>query len=71
MTTKTFKASGLHCSSCSMLITIALQDLEGVSNVTCDHRTGETVVVFDETVVDPSSIRAAILEAGYAAELVH
>lgn len=68
---KTFQASGLHCSSCSMLITMAVEELEGVKAVTCNHATGETIVMFEQGVVDDGQIRAAILEAGYAAELVH
>ncbi len=69
-TTRTFKATGLHCSSCSMLITMDLQDIDGVYAVECDHVTGETVVTFDEGKVDPAKIREAIVEAGYDAELV-
>lgn len=70
-TTKTFKATGLHCSSCSMLITMAVEELDGVKAVACNHVTGETKVMFDQDVVDAGQIRAAILEAGYAAELIH
>lgn len=70
-TTKTFKASGLHCSSCSMLITMAVEELDGVKAVACNHVTGETVVLFDQDVIVAEQIRAAILEAGYAAELVN
>lgn len=70
-TTKIFKASGLHCSSCSMLITMAVEELDGVEAVACNHATGETVVMFDHDAVSAAQIRAAILEAGYAAELVH
>ena len=70
-TTKTFKASGLHCSSCSMLITMAVEELDGVKAVACNHVTGETVVLFDQDVIVAEQIRVAILEAGYAAELVN
>jgi len=69
-TTRTFKASGMHCSSCSMLITMNLEDLDGVSSVDCNHATGATSVTFDEGVIDAGTIRQAIVEAGYQAELI-
>lgn len=70
-TTKTFQAGGLHCSSCSMLITMAVEELDGVRAVACNHVTGETVVMFDQGIVDPEQIRAAIQGAGYTAELAN
>lgn len=68
--TNTFKASGLHCSSCSMLITMAVEELDGVKAVACNHVTGETVVMYDDDLVNAAHIRAAILQAGYPAEIV-
>jgi copper chaperone CopZ len=70
MASKTFKATGLHCSSCSMLITMSVEDLDGVEAVNCNHATGETVVTFDDSAVDSARIREAIIGAGYGAELV-
>jgi len=69
-TTKTFKAGGMHCSSCSMLISISLEELAGVQSVDCNHATGITAVTFDETAVDVDRIRQTIVESGYTAELV-
>ncbi|MBE0417944.1 MAG: heavy-metal-associated domain-containing protein [Coriobacteriia bacterium] len=69
-TTKKFQANGLHCSSCSMLITMSVEDLDGVRTVECNHATGETVVTFDEDVIDTERIRSAIVQAGYDAEFV-
>lgn len=69
-TTKTFKTTGMHCPSCSMLITMNLEDLDGVTSVDCNHATGDTRVTFEEGVIDASKVRQAIVEAGYQAELV-
>lgn len=69
-TTNRFQAEGLHCSACSMLITISVQELDGVAEVVCNHATGRTDVTFDERVVDASQIREAIVLAGYQAQLV-
>lgn len=69
-TTATFQASGLHCSSCSMLISMNVEDLNGVESVSCDHATGKTVVTFDAERVGTEQIRKSIQAAGYDAELV-
>lgn len=69
-TTATFQASGLHCSSCSMLITMSLEDLNGVEAVSCDHATGKTLVTYDAERVTPEQIRRSIEATGYDAELV-
>ncbi len=70
MSTATFKVTGMHCSSCSMLVTMNLQDLPGVGSVDCDHATGKTVVEFDDAVSTVASLRSAITDAGYDAESI-
>lgn len=70
ITTATFTAAGLHCSSCSMLITMSLEDLGGVEAVKCDHATGKTVVTYDAERVTPDHIVKSIQAAGYDAALV-
>lgn len=66
--TSSFKASGLHCSSCSMLITMNLEDLQGVESVKCDHATGLTEVTYDNAALSSDDIVGAIRAAGYDAE---
>lgn len=70
MTNTTLKVSGMHCSSCSMLITMNLEDLDGVERVKCDHATGLTEVTYDHTQVDTDSIVREIVESGYSADVV-
>lgn len=65
-----FKTSGMHCSSCSMLITIDLEDIKGVKSVDCNHATGSTVVTVDDPSVTAERIIDAIRGAGYETELV-
>lgn len=67
--TRRFATTGMHCPSCSMLIQMDVADLEGVSSVVSDHRTAVTEVVFDDEIVGPDKIIAAITAAGYGAEL--
>lgn len=64
------KTSGLHCRSCSMLVDMTLDDLEGVSEVHTDHVTGDTEVRFDADVVSVDQIIESIRGAGYDAEAV-
>ncbi len=68
--TKRFTTTGMYCPSCSMLIQMDVSDLTGVTSVVSDHRTAMTEVVFDDEVVGPDEVIAAITAAGYGAELV-
>jgi len=63
-----FKTSGMHCSSCTMLIQMNVSDLTGVESVKADYGTGITEVVFDPAKVTPEAICAEIEAAGYGAE---
>jgi copper chaperone len=68
MNTITFKTTGMHCPSCSMLVELNVSDLTGVESVKASHADGTTVVTFDETVLDAERIAAEIREAGYEVE---
>lgn len=70
MNTSIYQVTGMHCSSCSMLVTMNLQDLPGVESAECNHATGRTEVTYDTSTVSSSEIIGAIRDAGYDAELV-
>ncbi|MFA5844277.1 MAG: heavy-metal-associated domain-containing protein [Coriobacteriia bacterium] len=57
--------TGMHCPSCSMLIQMSLEDLDGVSEARADFRTGVTEVVYDPDVVTVDRIVTEIRSAGY------
>lgn len=67
-TTVTLATTGMHCSSCSMLIDMTLADLPGVESSHTDHADGKTVVSFDEAVTGVDAIIDAIRGVGYDAE---
>lgn len=67
--TRRFETTGMHCPSCSMLIQMDVGDLAGVVSAEADHRSGATVVTFDDERIGPADIIAAITKAGYGAEL--
>lgn len=71
MSTVTLNVTGMHCSSCSMLITMNLEDLPGVASVECDHATGKTVVTFDDSKTSVDAISNEIIAAGYSADLAN
>lgn len=70
MSTTTFKITGMHCSSCSMLVTMNLEDLPGVASVDCDHATGRTVVEYDSALSTIDELRSAITAAGYDVDTI-
>ena len=66
MATTKLSVTGMHCPSCSMLVTMEIEDVPGVSSVSCDHVTGVTVVEHDGS-TDPSALIRAVEAAGHEA----
>lgn len=69
MTTYTFTVTGMHCTSCALLIDDTLEDLPGVTRSQTSQRTARTTVDADSDLVTTAAIVAAIGEAGYTATL--
>jgi copper chaperone CopZ len=63
------RTTGLHCQSCSMLVKMELEDLPGVDSASSDFNTGMTDVVYDPQLVSVEALVAAVVAAGYGAEL--
>lgn len=63
------KTSGMHCSSCSMLIEMTVDDLPGIGSVKADYGKGITSVEFEPSRVTAAGIITAIKDAGYGAEV--
>ena len=68
--TANLKTTGLHCTSCSMLVDLTVGDLDGVEDAHTDHVTGDTVVRYDADAVSVDQIVDAIRGVGYDAEPV-
>ena len=64
----TLKTTGMHCRSCSTLVDMTLDDLDGVEESETDHVSGDTKVRFDPAKVSVDDVIAAIRSAGYDAE---
>jgi copper chaperone CopZ len=70
MTTATIQTSGTHCPSCSMLIELTVDEIDGVSKVQSDHATGVTTVEYDPQTTTPAVLAEAIRSAGYGADII-
>jgi copper chaperone CopZ len=68
--TKRLKVSGMHCTSCSMLVDMTLEELDGVQSAQTDHASGESIVTFDSDVVGSQTLVEAVRKVGYDAEAV-
>jgi len=65
--TLTFKVTGMHCTSCGLLVDDAVEELAGVERSDTDSRRGRTVVRADPALVPVATILDAIAETGYGA----
>lgn len=64
-TTITLKLAGLHCSSCSLNIDGALEEMKGVISSNTSYARQESVITYDPAQVDPSALRPVIEGLGY------
>ena len=62
---KELQVTGMNCSSCELLVTEALEDLEGVIDVNASHLKGIVSVDFDPNMVAISTIASVIEEQGF------
>lgn len=65
--TARLETTGLHCQSCSMLVQMELEDVDGVVAARSDFNTGMTEVEYDPAVVMVDDLVAAVVRAGYGA----
>ena len=65
----TFTVVGMHCASCGMLIDDSIEELPGVRRAQTSVKDGRTVVDAEPTRINPATIIAAIMSAGYQATL--
>ena len=71
MKTVNFKVSGMHCSSCEMLIKEELSALPKVSNVKIDHKSGLGSIEILNGQTKDNNILEAIKKAFYEANIIN
>jgi mercuric ion binding protein len=59
----------MHCGSCPLTVSKAIQNVKGVKSAKVDYKTQTAVVVFDDATVTVEAITAASTNAGYPARL--
>ncbi len=60
---------GMTCTGCENSIQNMVKSLPGIESVKADRIASKTSVVFDNTMVDEQTIKAAISQAGYTVVL--
>lgn len=60
----TFTIQGIHCRACVMLLTMHIEELEGIQDVTIDEKTGITTINFDEKQINQEDITKVIVNTG-------
>jgi copper chaperone CopZ len=68
MPLKSLEILGMSCGHCVKAVTMALQDLPGVT--VKDVRVGQALIDADDDVVTPADLSMAIEEAGFTLESV-
>lgn len=62
--------TGMHCSSCAMLIERSLKKVPGVAKANVNFAAEKATVLYDEATTDKSALIKAVEQAGYQAEEV-
>lgn len=65
MRTEHIEVESIHCSSCEKAIGAGLRELDGIEQVTSDHRTRIVDVTFDPQVTDLAAIRTRLADIGF------
>src|SRR3989338_11433974 len=64
----TLKISGMHCASCSTILTKALQKVEGVQSAVVNYSTEKGTVTFDPAKTNEQNLVQAVQKKGYGAQ---
>lgn len=68
--TSTLKISGMHCASCSTILTRALQKVEGVQSAVVNYSTEKGTVTFDPAKTNEQALIQAVQKKGYGAQVL-
>ncbi len=56
---------GMHCPSCEILISDELKELDGITKVKIDHKSGLADIEFDDSKINKEKIIETIKKEGY------
>ena len=60
---------GMHCASCSSLVTLSLKNRKGVEDVSVNLLTNSAALIIDDREIDVPDIVEIINDLGYKASL--
>lgn len=63
------KIEGMHCTSCSLNIDGALEELDGIFKSSTSYAKSETKVDYDPAKINQAKIIEAIKSTGYSAQV--
>lgn len=61
--------SGMHCTSCSLLLKKTLESLNGVSEANVNYATGKALIKYDPNIVSERDLINAVDSTGYQASI--
>ncbi|NTU53386.1 MAG: heavy-metal-associated domain-containing protein [Chlorobiaceae bacterium] len=59
------QVSGMRCSGCEILVSEALEELDGVSKAKASYLNGVIEVEYDSSMVDSEALKKVIGEQGF------
>lgn len=65
MDTKRFDVDGMHCASCSSIITRKIKKLEGIEDINVNFANEKAEVTYDSSIVDINKMNNEISKLGY------
>jgi len=68
--TSTLKISGMHCASCSTILTKALQKVEGVQSAVVNYSTEKGTITYNPQKTTEEDLLQAVQKKGYNAEVL-
>lgn len=71
MQTEILKVTGMTCGGCTSKVTHALKAIKGVDDVKVSLAAGEVTVQFDERLISPDQLKAAVKGSGYGVGLTN
>lgn len=70
MNSITFQIDGMHCGSCETLIKDELAEIQGITDIQVNYKTGKGMLKLDSQKSNTTDIIAAISNAGYTARIL-
>ena len=68
--TSALKISGMHCASCSTILTRALQKVEGVNSAVVNYSTEKGTITYDSEKTNELALVRAVQKKGYDAQVL-